>query len=64
MGKLQVKDSNDRNHCTFTLRCINKGILPVSVRLKTKVNQKKPRKLLERQKGIFYRLGLNPSIVS
>ena len=56
--KLQIRDSDYRNHLIFTLRCINKGITPVSIRLKTTVRPEKARKV------ISYRLGLNPSIVS
>ena len=45
------------NNCIFMLRCINKGIAPVSIRLKTTVKREKQGKLLEKQKGSFYRLG-------
>ena len=34
LGKTSDKDSNYRNHQIFTLRCISKGIPPVSFRLK------------------------------
>ena len=34
---LQIGDCNYRNHRRFRLRCISKGLIPVSVRLKTTI---------------------------
>ena len=38
--KLQIRDSDYRNHQIFTLRCISNGITPVSIRLKLQLGQK------------------------
>ena len=46
--KLQMRDSNYRNHGIFTLRCISKGITPVSIRLKTTVRTEKARKMIRK----------------
>ena len=34
LEKMEVKISNFKNHLRFLLRCLNKGLVPVSVRLK------------------------------
>ena len=39
--KLQIRDSDYRNHQVLTHRCINKGITPDSIRLKTTVKTEK-----------------------
>ena len=39
--KLEVKMANIQNHRRFTLRCLSKGIIPVSIRLKTTVKTPK-----------------------
>ena len=36
--RLEVKDSDYRNHPRFTLRCISKDLIPASVRLKLTSN--------------------------
>ena len=46
--RLQVKDSDYRNHHRFTLRCISKGIVPVSNRLKTTVKAANARKIIQK----------------
>ena len=49
---LQIRDCNYRNHRIFTLRCITKGLVPVSIKLKKKQSgQKRLGKLLEKQKN-------------
>ena len=35
---LEIKDSDYRNHCRFTLRCFSKDLIPISVRLKSSIN--------------------------
>ena len=47
-GKLQIRDSDYRNHWVFTLRCSSKGITPVSIRLKTTVWTEKARKIIRK----------------
>ena len=49
--KLQIRDYNYRNHRIFTLRCINKGHIPVSVRLKTTIRREKARKIIRQAEG-------------
>ena len=46
--KLQIKDSNYRNHQIFRLRCISKGITPVSIRLKTTGRKEKERQMIRK----------------
>ena len=46
--KLQIKEYKYKNHCRFTLRCISRGIIPVSVRLKTKVISEKARIIIRK----------------
>ena len=41
--KWVFKDSNYNNHRRFTLRCIGKDLIPVSVRLKSKSNSRSRR---------------------
>ena len=45
-GKIQIGDSYYRNNWIFTLRCISKGITPVSIRLKTTVRTSRVRKII------------------
>ena len=35
--KLEIKMAEFKNHRRFTLRCLSKGLIPVSIKLKTKV---------------------------
>ena len=53
--KLEIWDCNSGNHHVFMLRCISKGITPVSIRLKPAIIREKARKIIRKQKGIFYR---------
>ena len=46
--KLQIRDSDHKNHQTSTLRCINKEITPISIRLKTTVKTEKARKIIRK----------------
>ena len=46
--QLQIKECDYKNHCRFTLRCISKGIIPVSVTLKTTVKSEKARKTIRK----------------
>ena len=46
--KFQIRDCNYRNHRIFTLRCISKGIIPVSIRLKTSIQTEKARKIIRK----------------
>ena len=41
---LQIKDSDFRNHHRFTLRCLSKDLIPVSVRLKSTINTRSAKK--------------------
>ena len=43
MGKWKIKDSNYRNLQKFTLKCISKDLIPVSVRLKSTSNSRSRR---------------------
>ena len=44
----QLRETDYRNHWIFTLRCISKGISPVSIRLKTTVRTERARKSIRK----------------
>ena len=46
--KLQIRGCDYRNHRIFTLRCISKGLIPVSVTLKTTIRTEKARKIIRK----------------
>ena len=48
LEKLLIRNSDYRNHQIFTLRCIHKGITPVSIRLKTAVRTERARKIIRK----------------
>ena len=63
--RLQMRDCNYRIHRIFTLRCINKGLVPVSIKLKKTIKTEKARKIIRKaEKDISSKLGSSPSIVS
>ena len=55
--RFQIRDCNFRNHRIFALKCITNDLVPVSIRLKTTIKTEKARKLSEKQKEIFSKLG-------
>ena len=48
--RLQIRDYNYKNHRIFTLRCIHKGSIPVSIKLKTTIRTEKARKIIRKAK--------------
>ena len=46
--ELLIRDGDYRNHGIFTLRCISKGITPVSIRLNTTVRTERARKIIRK----------------
>ena len=44
--RLQLRDCDYKNHRIFTLRCIHKELVPVSIRLKTTLRMEKARKII------------------
>ena len=46
--RLQVRGCNYRNHRIFTLRCITKGLVQVSIKLKTTIKTEKARKIIRK----------------
>ena len=44
--KLQLRDSDYKNHRIFTLRCIHKDLVPVSIKLKTTIKTDKVKKII------------------
>ena len=46
--KIQIRDCDYRNHRIFTLRCISKGLIPISIRLKTTIGTEKARKIIRK----------------
>ena len=44
--RLQLRDSNFKNHRIFTLRCIHKDLVPVSIKLKTTLRAEKAKKII------------------
>ena len=39
--KIEIKMSNYRNHLRFSLRCLDRGLIPVSLRLKNLLRMQK-----------------------
>ena len=48
LESLEIKDSDYRNHWRFTLRCISKDLIPVSVRLKSTINCRRAKQIIHR----------------
>ena len=46
--RVQIRDCNYRNHGIFTLRCITKELVPVSIKLKTTIKTEKARKIIRK----------------
>ena len=46
--KLHIRDCYYKNHRIFTLRCIIKGIIPVSIRLNTTMRTEKARQIIRK----------------
>ena len=52
--KLQIRDGDYRNHRIFTLRCISKSLILVSIRLKTTIRTEKARKIIRKvERGLL-----------
>ena len=45
---LESKDSDYRNHWRFTLRCLSKGLIPVSVRLISTINTRTAKQIIHK----------------
>ena len=45
---LEINDSDYRNHHRFTLRCLSKDLIPVSVKLKSTVNTRTAKQILHK----------------
>ena len=58
--KVEIKQCHYRNHRIFTLRCINKGLVPVSARLNPnrKDISNRTKAIIRRAKINYYRTGL------
>ena len=61
MERLQLRSSDYKNHRIFSLRCLHKDLIPVSIKLKSTVDTPGQGKLLERQRRTYYKPGLKPS---
>ena len=46
--KLQLRASNYKNHRSFTLRCIHKDLVPVSIKLKSTVRTDRAKKIIRK----------------
>ena len=46
--KLEYKMADFENHCRFTLRCLSKDVIPVSVRLKSTIKTPKGRYIVRK----------------
>ena len=46
--KLAIKMAEFKNHRRFTLRCLSKGLIPTSIKLKTKVHTPKGNEILRK----------------
>ena len=45
---LDVKDSDYKNHCGFTLGCLSKDLIPVSFRLKSTINTRRAKQIIHK----------------
>ena len=45
---LEVKDSDYRNHQRFTLRCLSKDLIPVSIRLRSTINTRRVKQIIHK----------------
>ena len=45
--RFRLRASNYKNHRIFTLRCIHKGLVPVSIKLKTTIKTNRARKTIK-----------------
>ena len=61
---LQLRDCNYKNHRIFTLRCIHKELVPISIRLKTTLRTEKARKIIRIVEKQLLQARISPSIVS
>ena len=59
MSEATDKDCDNKTHCRFTTRCINKGIIPVSVRLKTTVKSEIARNIIRKAEMDLLQAGFN-----
>ena len=48
LEKMVVKNRNFKNHQRFLLRCLNKGVVPVSLRLKNLVGTQKGKGIIHK----------------
>ena len=48
MKKLEYKMADFSNHRRFSLRCLSKGLIPVSVRLKSNIKTPKGRQIIKK----------------
>ena len=46
--RLQLKASSYKNHRIFTLRCLHKDLIPVSIKLKSTLKTEKARKIIRK----------------
>ena len=53
--RLEIKDSDYRNHLRFTLRCLSKDLIPISVWLKTTVNTRRAKQIIHKAEDIVSR---------
>ena len=60
--KFEYKMADFQNHRCFSLRCLSKGIIPTSVRLKTTSRHPRGSILLKKLKYLYLMRELDPSI--
>ena len=48
MGSLQIKVNYSRGHQRFTLRCLSKDLIPVSVRPKSTINTRRAKQIIHK----------------
>ena len=58
--KLEIKIAEFKNHRRFTLRCLSKGLISVSIKLKTKVQTPKGKQILRKAERMF----MNERVIS
>ena len=51
--RLQLRASDYKNHRIFTLRCLHKDLIPVSIKLKSTLKTEKARKIIRKAEKDF-----------
>ena len=62
--RLRLRETDYKNHRIFTLRCLHKELVPVSIKLKSTLNTTRAKKIIRRVEKDLSRLELKVSTTS